>query len=800
MGILGIIAFAVIFYLYVDTDSWKEFDPDKLINNKQTLYVYDKDGYVAAGIYNLENRTKISIADIPIHVRNAFIAAEDGRFYSHKGIDIRRIGGSIIANIKSRSFSQGFSTISQQLIKNSHLTTEKTLNRKFQEMYLAVKLEKRFSKDEILEMYLNFVYFGNGAYGIEAAAQSYFGKSTKELTISESALLAGILKGPGRYAPHIDLEKSINRRNLVIGEMLDFNLITQAQAQTALADVPNLDISRPANTQFNQYTDAALIEAATIMGVTYEDMASSGYKIYTALNSSLQSKAQSIFNNPDFFPPNADDGEKVQGAAVVLDSNTSAIVTLIGGRDYVNRGLNRATSSRRQPGSAIKPILVYAPAVDRFGYNGATILLDEQADFNGYTPRNYNNKYNGWVSMRYALAKSLNVPAVRTLYDIGIDSAKSTALNAGIIFDETDNNLSLALGGFKYGVTPLELAASYVPLSNGGAYNKPYFIEKIEDSYGNILYEVKHSRSQVIASSTAFMISDILKSAVNWGTVKNAAIDQVSLAGKTGTVSYKNGMGVNDAWTCLYTTDYVSTIWIGFDKGDDNHFMPTNSTGGNYPAKIAHELFAFAYAGRISNDFIKPDDVVLVALDKKSYDEFNSIVLAGEYTPKEHVYYEYFKKHNVPTDKTQYWDKPLPVTDIAVTLNNDNAPLITFVAPQSHIDYIIVRNGDGDDQLVELARISGETGTVYFVDTLASFGLQRYAVIPYHSEIFVDGQYLQGDISRFVEINIEFLGQIEPPSWQPDTTPSVSAPLEPSITPSEIIEPTPTESLLFPSP
>ena len=792
IGILGCIAFFVIFYLYVDTDTWKEFNPDKLINNKQTLYVYDQDGYIAAGIYNIENRTKISIDDIPIHVRNAFIAAEDTRFYKHKGIDIIRIGGSIIANIKAGRYVQGFSTISQQLIKNSHLTNEKTLNRKFQEMYLAVKLEQQYTKNEILEMYLNFVYFGNGAYGIEAAAQSYFDKTTGELTIAESALIAGILKAPGNYAPHINLEKSITRRNLIISEMLKYNLISNEQAAEAKAEIPDLKISRPANTQFNQYIDAALQEATVLLGLSYEDMTSSGFKIYTALNSALQSKAQSILSNPEFFPPNADDGEKVQCAGVILNSKTSAIVTMIGGRDYVNRGLNRATSSKRQPGSAIKPILVYAPAVDRFGYNGATLLLDEQTDFNGYMPKNYNNKYNGWVSMRYALAKSLNVPAVRTLHDIGVESAVSFAQNAGIKFDATDNNLSLALGGFKYGVTTLELAASYAPLANGGKYNKPYYIERIEDSYGNIVYENKNSSTQIMAPSTAFIVTDILKSAVNWGTVKNAAVDNVAIAGKTGTVSYNNGVGVNDAWTCVYTTDYVCALWIGFDKGDASHFMPSNSTGGNYPAKIAHEIFSFAYAGRSANDFTKTDDVELVGLDKKSYNEFNTIVLAGKYTPQDQVYYEYFKKHNVPTGKSQYWDKPVTVTQLAVTVNNDNEPLITFNAPQKHVKYIIIRHGANDVQPIEITVISGESGVCYFVDSLAGLGIHKYAIIPYHPEIMVDGQYLQGDISIYVEIEIAFMGQQEPPSWQPIET-------TPSITPSYTQEPAPSESVLFPS-
>jgi len=755
---LFIIAGIVALILLVDTGSWKSFAPQKLTNYKQTLYVYDSNSEVVAGIYSLENRTPISIGDLPEHVKNAFIAIEDARFYKHFGIDLIRFFGSAWQNIKTMSFAEGFSSISQQIIKLTHLTTEKTINRKVQEVYLTLKLEKEYTKSEILEMYLNTVNFGNGAYGIEAAAESYFAKHASELTISEAALLAGIINRPGYYAPHINYEASVERRNLVLSMMAENDFITAEEAEQAKKDVPKLIISRPSNEQFNQYVDAVISNAAGLLSMTYDEIASGGFRIYTTLDSKLQGYCQELFQNQELFPPNAEDGVQCEGSCVVLSPHDGSVIALIGGRDYVGRGINRAVDSLRQPGSAIKPVLVYAPAIEKHSYNGASLINDEPINISGYEPSNYGNDFKGWMSLRYALAESVNIPAVRVLNAIGLDDAKAYAESAGIKFDPEDNNLSLALGGFKYGVSCLNLAASYVPFSNGGEYYPPYMIKRIEDSYGKVVYEHESQPSNVLSSATAFMISDILKSAVSWGTAKRAAVEGVPIAGKTGTVSYKSGMGVNDAWTCCYTTDYVLAIWNGFDMPDDKHFMPSSATGGKYPAMMAHEILAYIYQDETSQDFIKPENVQLVALDKYFYDHYQQILLATEYTPKEYIYNEYFTSATIPTEVSVFWDTPLQVVDLSVALNSESQPVISFTARQNFINYKILRKKQSEPAFSEITALTGTGGAISYIDASSGSGYVQYYVVPFHPLISTDGGNLEGTASNTVSIDVPRTG------------------------------------------
>lgn len=780
--LLGIIGAGIAFLLLVDTDSWKEFDPDSLTNVNQTLYVYDINSNEIAGVYNHENRTPIEIEKIPEHVKNAFIAIEDARFYNHKGVDIIRFFGSVVANLKTMSFGQGFSTISQQLIKNTHLTNEKTINRKVQEMYLAIMLEREYEKDEILEMYLNYVYFGNGAYGIEAAAKSYFDKSVDRLTLDEGAMLAGIIKAPGDYAPHLDLERSIKRRNLVLSQMVEYELLDEVSAAQTKAMQPNLNISRPNNSQYSQFVDVALDEASSILDMSYENMTSSGYKIYTTMDTAIQKKTQELFSTPEFFPENAADGTIVEAAAVIINAENGAIKTLIGGREYAAKGLNRAINARRQPGSAIKPILVYGPAIDLAGYNGATLLNDQPIDFNGYAPQNYSKKFVGWTSLREAVKKSLNVPAVMVFNEIGVANGIEYAKAAGIPFDESDNHLSLALGGFKYGVTPLELCASYQPLANEGYYNEPYTVERIEDSHGNKVYEHKSSPKQIMDTSTAFIMSDILMSTAAGGTAKRVNVDGVPVAGKTGTVSYNKGMGINDAWTVAYTTQDLVVVWNGYDNPSEIHTMPLSATGGVYPAIMIHEILSELYKDHQPRYYIQSDDVVLVDLDKISYDVYNEIALATEYTPSEHIFSEYFTIYNKPTNESKYWSVPSPVSDLRLSLTDDELPIISFTPTLEFAQYTILRKISDieSSQLIPIATIGGENGYIQHIDITALPGKYDYTVIPYNPNIYIDQKYLSAEACPYVSITV--------PEKTPDPSSSFQWPfistLPPEITPS----------------
>ena len=789
--VLGIIAACVAFALLVDTASWEQFDPESLTNVNQTLYVYDKDGIEVAGVYNKENRTYVSLDKIPDHVVKAFVAIEDARFYQHNGIDIKRFFGSVWANIKSMSFSQGFSTISQQLIKNTHLSSEKTINRKVQEMYLAVKLEQEYSKDEIMEMYLNYIYFGNGAYGIEAAAQSYFGKSVGDLTIAEGAMLAGIIKAPGDYAPHINLEKSKTRRNLVISQMYKFGFITENEQSTALQEVPNLIVSRPENSEYGQFVDYALDVASQTLDMSYEEMTASGYKIYTTMDSALQMSTQINFENPELFPDAASDGAIPEASAVVVDAKTGAVKVLIGGREYIAKGFNRAVSARRQPGSTIKPILVYGPAIDRFGYTGATPLEDKPININGYEPNNYDDEFSGWITLREAVSQSINIPAVEVLNDIGVENGKYYAMASGIPFDESDNHLSLALGGFKYGVTPLEIAASYQPYANSGIYHTPYVIEKITNSYGEVVYEHAPEQIQVVGTDTAFMMADILKTTVQEGTAHRAKIDAIEIAGKTGTVSYKNGKGVNDAWVVAFTTEDIVAVWNGFDMPSDVHYMSSSATGGRYPTMMAHEILADLYSSHVPAGFAMDDGVVKVKLDKMMYEQYHMITIPTNYTPKEMIFSEYFKISSQPATQSPIWMEPQRVEEVSISLDENDYPVILFNAKQPYMIYSIVRQSEMGESTVsyKIGVMQNVSGFVSYTDTTAEGGTYNYFVVPSNPYIVMDdGGFLQGDYSDMVSINVPIKQVPETPTPSPE----VSLTPTPEITPSPEVSDTPT--------
>ncbi|MFZ5973929.1 MAG: transglycosylase domain-containing protein [Bacillota bacterium] len=617
VSVLVLILFFLVFMVsYIaGLENWQKLDTAVLEHMDQTLLVYDNEGTLCAGVHGKVNRIDISISQVPDYVQKAFISAEDMRFYEHGGIDVVRILGALWEDIKSGSLKEGASTITQQLVKLTHLSNEKTFSRKLQEALLAVKLESMYTKDQILEMYLNYVYFGHGAYGIEAASMVYFNKSASELTLDEGALLAGILKSPTNYAPHLHPEAAVKRRNLVLSLMQKYGYITSEQRKAA--SEKKLTLAPEADTLPSQgyFVNYAVDEACKLLNMDNDDFMVSGYKIYTTLDSKMQQLAEEAMADDALFPQNANDGTKVQGAIVVLDARTGAVAAMVGGRDRESAGLNRAVSMQRQPGSAIKPVMVYAPALESGGYCTTTLLKDEPTTFGNYSPSNFGNKYNGTVTFREALARSLNVPAVTILDDIGVETGKSFASTVGIPFSENDGDLSLALGGFYTGVSPLELCGAYQPFANSGKYSKPSCITKIVDAEGNVLYQNETAAHQVMDAGNAFLLTDMLHSAVEWGTATRLNIQGVPLACKTGTTDYNHGTGNTDAWAVAYNPDYITCAWMGFDKTDAAHHLSV--TGGSGPVKLLQRVFSEAYQGG-GPWFTQPDNVVKVTLDAQT--------------------------------------------------------------------------------------------------------------------------------------------------------------------------------------
>lgn len=738
-AVLIMMAAGVIYFItLINSTGWAQFDPDKLENQAQTLMFYDKDGNAVGGLSGGQNRTSIPLAQMPQHFREAVIAAEDTRFYEHMGVDLKRILGALWADIRKGEIVQGASTISQQLIKNTHLTNEQTWSRKLQEARLALQLEQVYTKDEILEMYLNTVYFGYGAYGIEAAAQSYFGKPAGELTLGESALLAGVLKGSAVYAPHLHLDRSVKRRDLILTLMEDQGFITEEEMKAAKAEEVRLKLSPRLNVNFGYYLDAAVREAEAITGISNEELVSGGYKIHTTMDSRLQLKVNELMASSELFPPDAADGEKVQGALVVLDSQTGGVRAVAGGREYTTQqGLNRATSSRRQPGSSIKPVLVYGPAIDRYGYNPATMILDEPADFNGYKPQNSGGSYSGWITLRQAVVRSINVPAVRVLNDIGLSSAKDFASRAGIAFDREDDSLAIGLGGFTRGVTPFELASAYTVFANAGRYSKASFISRIEDEDGTTIYTNGYQSTQVCTDATAFIMTDILHNAAMSGTARLLNFKEIPLAAKTGTVAWSAGN--KDVWLASYNPEYVVVSWMGFDKTDSAHHLPSNVTGGTFPAQICKEVYLYLYGETAAPKFSMPDSVTLLALDNHALQTTRQILLASAMTPESQKLYDYFPKNQAPTQVSQYWQTPITPTGFNVTLSERSYPVVSFLVVQDFVRYDVYRV-DAYGRTALVTGLQGASGTVLsYEDYFTQPGTYLYYVSPVHPQLNVTG-------------------------------------------------------------
>ena len=732
----------------LDIPHWQQLDPAKLSRLSQTSRLYDASGALVTKLRGAENRTLVSIDQVPLAVRGAFLAAEDLRFYEHHGFDLVRIFGAIVADLKSQSFSQGASTIDQQLVKLTHLSSEKTFARKAEELYLAIQLDSRYTKDEILEMYLNTVYFGNSAYGIAAASEYYFDKEVEELTAAEGAALAATIKGPSVYSLTANEEANRKRRNYILTTMEENGMLPASEAAAARGQTLTAVRSTPATNAYGWYVDAAIVEAQGLLGVTADALYTGGYYIETALDPSLQSMADSLFENAANFPANASDGTQVQGAMAVADTRTGALLALVGGRDYsVARGFNRATQMRRQPGSAIKPLAVYAPAIQA-GYTTASIVLDEQQDFGGgYTPRNAGNSYHGNVTLRRALALSMNVATVRLMSEIGVKRSTEFLQKAGVPLTDTDANLSLALGAMTTGVTPAELAASYALFGNGGVYNAPYTVRAIYAPTGELLYEHKSEPRTVLSRQDAYLMTSMMRSVTGWGTGAKLSATGLSVAGKTGTVSLVGMSGNRDIWMAAYTSDYSLACWMGFDVTDANHRLPSRQSGGDATAAMAAAFLKKAYANKTKPSFSEPDGLVWLTIDTAAGQVTGYPMLASSATPQDYKLSEVFLTSNRPWSTSNVWQSPSACSYFYVEFNDTGLPRLRFGCTDA-ASYRISRAQNGQTTvLTELECSAGQD--VSYVDWSAAPGeWYTYSVTPVQSRLLAEGIVFEGPTSR----------------------------------------------------
>ena len=736
-----IIAAGIAFCVIFDVFSWQKLDPTRLQTLAQTSLVYDREYELISEIRSNENRVNVSLSVVPVHTQMAFIAAEDLRFYQHRGIDVYRILGALKNNLISGTRSEGASTITQQLAKLTHLSAEKTIRRKLEEINLALQIERKFSKEEILEMYLNTVYFGRGAYGIQAAAQAYFGINADELTLLQSACLAAIIKAPSAYAPHTNPRTNQIRRNYILDTMAENGMISQEECEHTKQKHVWVVASQEFTHLNNWYVDEVLRESSSLLGISTDAVISGGYSIYTAYDPGLQSIADEIYEDAGLFPPDASDGTPIQSAMVVVDTQSGAIRAMIGGRNYtIRRGLNRATQMRRQPGSALKPLAVYGPALE-VGYTTASVLLDEKTSFGGYTPRNAGDRYYGPVTMRTAVRNSLNTTAVRLLEEIGIEISVEYLTKMGIPIHDSDKNLSLALGSMTYGVTPVELAAAYVPYANGGIQYPPYCVDRIDDSSGNTVFQREIDGKRVISEQNAYLMTSLLQSVVSNGTGTRLLSADTPVAGKTGTVSMRGGN--RDIWMEAYNTDLSVAVWMGFDQTDEHHKIPDGTTGGKNTASVAAAFFKKAYSGKEKPKFVEPKGLVWLTLDKRAVTARGSVMLASDTTPSGYRISEVFTTSNRPYAVSDVWNAPSAPSSFYVAHDTNGMPQLHFKA-SSPARYRIQRDAVGES--VILTEVVGYAGqSITYSDTSALPGvLYTYRIIPIHEELLQQGVWLEG--------------------------------------------------------
>ena len=750
--LLAVTAAAVLFLLCgavktLGMDRWVDFDVYRITGCDRTSIIYDGQSDVVTRLHGVQDRTWVSISELQPSTVYAFISAEDARFFEHEGVDVIRIAGAIVADIKAGSYVQGASTISQQLIKLSHLTSEKTISRKAEEAALAYEMERQYSKEDILEMYLNYVYFGGGYYGIEAAAEGYFGVHASDLTLDQSAMLAGILKSPSGYAPHINYAASINRRNNILRLMQDYGYITDDEKKQAAAKRPT--ILHDKNEEYSgYYTDAVTKSAAALMGITVDELIRGGYNIYSAMDSDIQHYCEEMFKNGELFP--AEDSE---AAIVVLEPSTGMVVAMVGGRSYTGGiSFNRATDIRRQPGSVIKPVIAYAPAFEYLNYTAADMILDEETTFADYTPSNYGNKYYGWVTVREAVTKSLNVPAVKTLSEVGVERAKDFAKRCGIEFDDKDDSLALALGGFTYGVSPLQIAGAYSCFASGGIYNTPTLIKKITDRNGLTVYEYRQDSRRVMSEANAYILTSMLKSVVTEGTGHRLNTLDIPIAGRTGTVGLANGN--RDAWMAGYTPEYTAVVWQGYDS-DRLGLLPSSATGGTYPALMLYELFNHIYPDGRSGDFEKPESVKQYSIDAKTLKKQHKVVLANAMTPQSSRVTEYFTEETAPEDVSGYWAVPGSAQNL-LAVREEGGVMVSFDCPDDFGMYTLWRSEAGKAEK-PLMTWNGREGHIEYIDAAVNPGKgYRYRVTVKHEELLIGDEPVEGLTTRYAFVPAGF--------------------------------------------
>lgn len=612
-----------------DADYYVSSCNDDTFKSSQTSIAYDVNGNTLSVLKGEKDSYYVESDDIPTYVKQAIVSIEDKRFYDHHGVDYQAIVRAGISYVRNRRITQGASTITQQLVKNVFLTSEQTWERKLEEIFIATELEKKYSKSKILEFYLNNIYFGNGYYGIQAASKGYFNTDVESLSLSQAAFLCAIPNRPTYYDPVINFGNTMKRRNQILDNMYNDGVISESTYHNAMNETITLE--RPPDEEHHNYletftfycatralmeedgfqfkyvfsSDTAREEYDEEYDAKYEEWNSKlytgGYRIYTSLNMDTQAQLQAELD--ETLSPSDEVGDDgiytLQSAAVCIDNTTGMVRAIVGGRSQENISgytLNRGFQSFRQPGSTIKPLVVYTPALER-GYNAVSIVNDHAIEDG---PKNASRSYYGNVTIRYAVEQSLNTVPWQLFEEMTPEVGMSYIQNMEFshITDE-DMVPAASLGGLTDGVSPLEMAKAYATLQNDGVYRDPSCILKITNSLNEVIYKPDQDEQVIYKEQAAREMTDILEGVLVSGTGKGYALDDMACAGKTGTTNDNK-----DGWFCGYTPYYTMAVWVGYDQPR----ALQGNIGGKYPLTIWHDFFTLLHEGLENKEFVPPNN------------------------------------------------------------------------------------------------------------------------------------------------------------------------------------------------
>ncbi len=697
---LALILFALGYYLTVTKNA--RLAPEKLLFNERTITLYDEQGEICRNLLDGYFKQNTPAKHIPSHVKQAFIDTEDKRFYKHGGYDVKRIVAATLHNAKAGRFKEGASTISQQLIKNTHLSQEKTVKRKLREWKLTRALEKRYTKDEILERYLNTIYFGHGCFGITSAAEFYFGKTPAELTLGEGAILAGLVQSPNHYSPFKNPDACQRRKRIVLAAMLKNASIDESARQQALTETLP---SAPPTKRKGGY-ESFVFDELSCLAEKYAFSVGGEVEIYTHLDQATQSAVEEI----------ADGYTQSDKTLLVLDKDThgfKACVSTLGNRP-------------RLPGSLIKPLLVYAPAIEEDILSPATPILDEKINYGGYSPENFDGNYHGYVSARECVEKSLNIPAVKVLESLTIEKGAAYLAKMGLPVEKEDKSLALALGGMQKGYTLTGLVSAYSTLASSGESYPCAFISAIKIN-GMTVYKKQVSAKRVFSEATAFLATDMLKGAAQCGTAKKLRTLPFEIAAKTGTVGTKKGN--TDAYALSYTTRDVAAVWLG---NADNREIAC--TGGGAPCNLLYQINGVLFENYQTKGMEIPPfspcaQVEKVFLDKAAYYDTHTLSVADELSPPSTRFCEWFKKSAIPLNKSTSYSSP-QISPPRLKFENNVATIYFETGCPDYYNYKI----DRYDYATHTTVYEGKYLPVFIDKDLTKNKNYIYTVTPYYGE------------------------------------------------------------------